>query len=208
MKKNYFLFIFSLMILFVGCSTLPRNSLHSQTIAKEKRTKTLESDFDVLYTLSYNLTQKAKDDFVSIELDSLLYKARLDFDSYTSFKSILESFFRIVETAKKDNIRNGAGSLGSTELYCFIHSKIDETIERFLIIGGKENHLEFGFLLKENQAYLVLNSFSARPINPKNDFIVYFESVPISLEDAKLLYDFISDEDALEKIRGIDHDEL
>ena len=181
MKKKYFLFIFSLMILFVGCSTLPRNPLHSQTIAKEKRTKTLESDFDVLYTLSYNLTQKAKDDFVSIELDSLLYKARLDFDSYTSFKSILESFFRIVETAKKDNIRNGAGSLGSTELYCFIHSKIDETI---------------------------LNSFSARPINPKNDFIVSFESVPISLEDAKLLYDFISDEDALEKIRGIDHDEL
>lgn len=201
MRKNYFFYIFVLAVFFAGCATLPKTSIHSQSIAKEKRVQTLESGFDVSYAVSYNLNKSEKDDFISIELDSLLYKTRLDFDSSASFKTILEYFFKIVETAKKDNIRNGSGLLGSTELYCFINSKIDESMERFLILNSKENHLEFGFLLKDNNSYLVVKSFRAKPINPKREFIISFESVPISFEDAKSLYNFMSDQERIEKIR-------
>jgi hypothetical protein len=142
---------------------------------------------------------KAKDDFISFKVDTMLYTYRFDFSVSNGMKAILDRFFTISNIADSQHRKNGQRYLGETTLYAYASSK--ETISRLVAKGKIANHVRFSFLLKDGKKYLVLEGFQVETLDGKLVIDDYIDSIPFHYDDIKKAYNFFNDTDKLEENR-------
>ena len=62
-----------------GCATLPSKALYTESTVTGVTVNTTNSQFDVVYAIDCCIMPKAKDDFISFKVDTMLYTYRFDF---------------------------------------------------------------------------------------------------------------------------------
>ena len=182
-----------------ACTTLPFKALYTEPAVAGVTVNTTNNQFDVVYTIDCCVMPKAKDDFISFKVDTMLYTYRFDFLVNNGMKGILERFFAINNIADSQHRQNGQRYLGETTLYAYASSK--ETISRLIAKGKIANHVRFSFLLKDGKKYLVLEGFQVQTLDGKLAIDDYIDSIPFHYDDIKKAYDFFNDTDQLEENR-------
>lgn len=183
----------------IGCTTLPSKALYREPTAAGVTVNTTDNHFDVVYAIDCCLMPKAKDDFISFKVDTMLYTYRFDFSVSNGMKAILDRFFTISNIADSQHRKNGQRYLGETTLYAYASSK--ETISRLVAKGKIANHVRFSFLLKDGKKYLVLEGFQVETLDGKLVIDDYIDSIPFHYEDIKKAYDFFCNAENLETTR-------
>ncbi len=201
MKKLIMLLIF--VLFFTGCKTLPLKGIYTKNIAQNKEIKTLESGFDISYSIDFNMAQKTKDDYVSFTLINTVHKYRLDFYANNEIKKIISDFIAINEQAVKSGYKDGTEIIGISLLYCYVFQDIesDDNATRLDAALEGKNAVQFGFLVKNKIPYLVLKKFHVKKIYGKQEINDNIESIAFYYDDIKKLYDFMNDADSIENIR-------
>lgn len=184
---------------FTACSTLPDKALYTEPIAKNISVNTLNSQFDVSYTLDCCIMPKKKNDFLSLNIDTMLYTCRLNFSVNNGMESILERFFAISEMADIQNKRNGIRYLGETTLFAYALFK--DTVTRLIVTGNMPNHVRFSFFMKDGEKYLLLESFHVQTLDGSLSIDDTIDSIPLRYEDIKKAYAFFHDEETLAATR-------
>ncbi|WP_253676120.1 hypothetical protein [Treponema sp. OMZ 305] len=182
-----------------ACTTLPLKALYTEPTVTGVTVNTENNHFDVVYAINCCVMPKAKDDFISFKVDTMLYTYRLDFSVNTGMKAILDRFFSISTLADSQHRQNGHRYLGETTLYAYASSA--ETISRLVAEGKIANHVRFSFLLKDGKKYLLLEGFQVQTLDGKLAIDDYIDSIPFHYDDIKKAYDFFNDTDQLEENR-------
>ena len=182
-----------------GCATLPSKALYTESTVTGVTVNTTNSQFDVVYAIDCCIMPKAKDDFISFKVDTMLYTYRFDFSVSNGMKAILDRFFTISNIADSQHRKNGQRYLGETTLYAYASSK--ETISRLVAKGKIANHVRFSFLLKDGKKYLVLEGFQVETLDGKLVIDDYIDSIPFHYDEIKKAYNFFNDTDKLEENR-------
>ena len=183
----------------IGCTTLPSKALYREPTAAGVTVNTTDNHFDVVYAIDCCLMPKAKDDFMSFKVDTMLYTYRLDFYITYGMKDILDRFFTISALADSQQRQNGHRYLGETTLYTYAVS--GKTISRLVAHGRVANHVRFSFLLKDGKKYLLLEGFQVKTLDGKLPIDDYIDSIPFHYEDIKKAYDFFCNAENLETTR-------
>ena len=182
-----------------ACTTLPSKALYTEPAVTGITVNTENNHFDVVYAIDCCVMPKAKDDFISFKVDTMLYTYRLDFSVNNGMKAILDRFFTISALADSQHKQNGHRYLGETTLYAYASS--EETISRLIASGKMANHVRFSFLLKGGKKYLLLEGFQVQTLDGKLAVDDYIDSIPFHYDDIKKVYDFFNDTEQLEENR-------
>ncbi len=182
-----------------ACTTLPSKALYTEPVAAGVTVNTTNHQFDVVYAIDCCVMPKAKDDFISFKVDTMLYTYRFDFSVNNGMKAILDRFFTISNIADSQHRQNGQRYLGETTLYVYASSK--ETISRLIAKGKIANHVRFNFLLKDGKKYLLLEGFQVETLDGKLTVDDYIDSIPFHYDDIKKAYSFFNDTNQLEENR-------
>ena len=184
---------------FTACTTLPSKALYTEPAVTGVTVNTENNHFDVVYAINGCVMPKAKDDFISFKVDTMLYTYRLDFSVNNGMKAILDRFFTISALADSQHRQNGHRYLGETTLYAYALS--EETISRLIATGKMANHVRFSFLLKDGKKYLLLEGLQVQTLDGKLAIDDYIDSIPFHYDDIKKVYDFFNDTEQLEENR-------
>ena len=184
---------------FTACTTLPSKALYTEPAVAGGTVNTTNNQFDVVYTIDCCVMPKAKDDFISFKVDTMLYTYRLDFSVNHGMKAILDRFFTISDMADSKNRKNGTQYLGEATLYAYAVSA--DTVGRLIVRGKNPNYVRFGFLLKDGKKYLLLEGFHVETLDGKLAVDDYIDSIPFHYGDIKKAYNFFNDTDQLEENR-------
>ncbi len=182
-----------------ACTTLPSKALYTEPVAAGVTVNTTNNQFDVVYAIDCCVMPKAKDDFISFKVDTMLYTYRLDFSVNHGMKAILDRFFTISDMADSKNRKNGTQYLGEATLYAYAVSA--DTVGRLIVRGKNPNYVRFGFLLKDGKKYLLLEGFQVETLDGKLTVDDYIDSIPFHYDDIKKAYNFFNDTDQLEEKR-------
>ena len=182
-----------------ACTTLPSKALYTEPVAAGVTVNTTNNQFDVVYAIDCCVMPKAKDDFISFKVDTMLYTYRLDFSVNHGMKAILDRFFTISDMADSKNRKNGTQYLGEATLYAYAVSA--DTVGRLIVRGKNPNHVRFNFLLKDGKKYLLLEGFQVETLDGKLTVDDYIDSIPFHYDDIKKAYNFFNDTDQLEEKR-------
>jgi len=182
-----------------ACTTLPAKALYTESKVTDVTVNTENSHFDVVYAIDCCVMPKAKDDFVSFKVDTMLYTYRFDFSINYGMKGILDQFFTISNLADSQDRNNGIRYLGETTLYAYALS--EGSISRLIVNGKKPNHVRFSFLLKDGKKYLLLEGFHVETLDGKLAVDDFIDSIPFRYDDVKKAYDFFHDTEDLEATR-------
>ena len=197
--KTVWLPIVVCTLCLTACTTLPSNALYTESAVTGVTVNTENNHFDVVYAIDCCVMPKAKDDFISFKVDTMLYTYRLDFSVNNGMKAILDRFFTISALADSQHKQNGHRYLGETTLYAYASS--EETISRLIASGKMANHVRFSFLLKGGKKYLLLEGFQVQTLDGKLAVDDYIDSIPFHYDDIKKVYDFFNDTEQLEENR-------
>ena len=151
----------SCILYITGCSSLPDTALYAEPIAKDVSVNTINDQFDVSYTIDCCVMPYKKKDFLSVNIDTMLYTYRLNFSIQRGMKAILDRFFSISEMADMQSKKNGIRYLGETTLYAY--ALFENSITRLVVNSKIQNHVRFSFLLKDGEKYLLLERFQQFP---------------------------------------------
>lgn len=182
-----------------ACKTLPAKALYMEPAAADVTVNTENSHFDVVYAIDCCVMPKAKDDFVSLQVDTMLYTYRFDFSVNHRMKDILDRFFTMSKMADYQNRKNGIRYLGETTLYAYALS--ENTVSRLIVSGKRANHVQFSFLLKDGKKYLLLEGFRLQTLDNKLAIDDSLDSIPFHYDDIKKAYDFFHNTEQLEETR-------
>ena len=182
-----------------ACTTLPSKALYTEPAVTGITVNTENNHFDVVYAIDCCVMPKAKDDFISFKIDTMLYTYRLDFSVNYGMKAILDRFFTISALADSQHRQNGQRYLGGATLYAYASSA--DTISRLVVNGKTANHIRFSFLLKDGKKYLLLEGFQVETLDGKLTVDDYIDSIPFHYDDIKKAYNFFNDTDQLEENR-------
>ena len=182
-----------------GCATLPSKALYTEPTAAGVTVNTTDNHFDVVYAIDCCIMPKAKDDFMSFKVNTMLYTYRFDFYMTYGMKDILDRFLTISALADSQQRQNGHRYLGETTLYTYAVS--GKTISRLVAHGRIANHVRFSFLLKDGKKYLLLEGFQVKTLDGKLPIDDYIDSIPFHYEDIKKAYDFFCNAENLETTR-------
>lgn len=201
MKKLIIPLIF--ILLFTGCKTLPLTGIYTKNIAQNKEVKTLESAFDISYSIDFTMAKKSNDDYISFTLINTVHKYRLDFYANNEIKKILSDFMMMNETAAKNGYKDGTEIIGTSLLYCYVFQDMEseDNATRLDANAAGKNAVQFGFLVKNKASYLVLKKFHVQKIYGKQEIDDNIESIAFYYDDIKKLYDFMTDTDSIKNIR-------
>ncbi len=204
-KKSFLTFAIVWFTCLTGCKILPLTGIYRYGIADGKSIKTLESGFDITYAVDFNVAKKPADDYISFTLVNTVRTYRLDFYACNEIKTVIADFLALHERAVKNGLKNGIEHIGDSLLYCYVISEEggSETVTRADAVSGGKNTVEFSFLVKDNVSYLVLNKFRVQTIYGKEKLNSWVESIPFSYGDIKKLYDVMTDEGNVNKVRRI-----
>lgn len=182
-----------------ACTTLPSKALYTESAVADVMVNTENNRFDVVYAIDCCVMPKAKNDFISFKIDSMLYTYRLDFSVKHGMKDILDRFFAISHLADLQDRKNGIRYLGETTLYAYASSA--DTVSRLIANGKIPNHVRFSFLLKDGKQYLLLEGFQVQTLDGKLAVDDSIDSIPFHYDDIKKVYDFFTDTKGLEETR-------
>ena len=182
-----------------ACTTLPSKALYTEPAVTGVTVNTENNNFDVVYAIDCCVMPKAKNDFISFKVDTMLYTYRFDFSVNHGMMDILNRFFTISNMADYQNRKNGIQYLGETTLYAYASSA--DTVSRLVVNGKIPNHVRFSFLLKDGKKYLVLEGFQVETLDGKLGVDDYTDSIPFHYDDIKKVYDFFNDTEQLEENR-------
>lgn len=182
-----------------ACTTLPSKALYTEPAVTGVTVNTENNNFDVVYAIDCCVMPKAKNDFISFKVDTMLYTYRLDFSVNNGMKAILDRFFTISALADSQHKQNGHRYLGETTLYAYASS--GEIISRLIANGKMANHVRLSFLLKDGKKYLLLEGFQVQTLDGKLAVDDYIDSIPFHYDDIKKVYDFFNDTEQLEENR-------
>ena len=196
--KLLFCSIFCLFY-FTACSTLPDQALYTEQIAQNVRMNTLNMQFDVSYTVDCCVMPKKKNDFLSLNIDTMLYTCRLNLSINAGMRTILDRFFAISDMADIQNKQNGIRYLGETSL--FAYAFFEDTVTRLIVTSKIPNHVRFSFFMKDGERYLLLESFHVQTLDGPLAIDDAIDSIPLRYEDIKKVYTFFTDEEALAATR-------
>ena len=187
------------VVCLTACTTLPSKALYTEPAVAGVTVNTTNNQFDVVYAIDSCVMPKAKDDFISFKVDTMLYTYRFDFSVNNGMKTILDRFFTISNIADSQQRQNGQRYLGEMTLYAYALS--EETISRLIAKGKIANHVRFSFLLKDGKKYLVLDGFQVQTLDGKLAVDDFIDSIPFHYGDIKKVYDFFNDAEGLEATR-------
>lgn len=199
MLKTAFIPAVVCVFCLTACTTLPSKALYIDPAVAGVTVNTENAHFDVVYAIDCCVMPKAKDDFISFKIDTMLYTYRLDFAVNHGMKDILDSFFTVSKLAASQNRNNGIRYLGETTLYAYASS--ENTISRLIVNGKSANHVRFSFLLKEGKKYLLLEGFQVETLDKKLAVDDFIDSIPFHYDDIKKVYNFFTDRKGLEETR-------
>jgi len=198
MLKTAFLAVICILCI-TGCSSLPDTALYTEPIAKDVSVNTINDQFDVSYTIDCCVMPYKKKDFLSVNIDTMLYTYRLNFSIQRGMKAILDRFFSISEMADMQSKKNGIRYLGETTLYAY--ALFENSITRLVVNSKIQNHVRFSFLLKDGEKYLLLERFQVTTLDGPLTIDDTVDSIPFKYEDIKKVYDFFNNEESLESVR-------
>lgn len=187
------------LTILTGCASVPETALFAEPIVYSTDTVSLPSNFDLSYSMHYQVMNKAAKDCVSIRVKTMLYDYRFDFLVSKDITKIFNHFLQISEMAEKQQRKNGFEHLAASTLHAYAYS--ENTVARVVVDGIKPNWLGFSFLLRDGERYLVIDGFkaeslsSALPINSK------IESILLKYDDVKKMTEFLHDTDTIEELR-------
>lgn len=182
-----------------ACSTLPDQALYTEPIVKDIRMNTLNSQFDVSYSIDCCVMPKKKKDFLSLNIETMLYTCRLNLSIDDGMKAILDRFFTISGMADIQNKQNGIRYLGETTL--FAYAFFENTVTRLIVTSKLPNHVRFSFFMKDGEKYLLLESFHVKTLDGLLEIDDVIDSIPLRYEDIKKAYTFFTDKEGLTAIR-------
>ncbi|AGT45212.1 hypothetical protein [Treponema pedis] len=202
MKKIIFLVFMSLYL--VSCTTLPLTGIYGHNIANNVEVNTLESGFDISYSIDFNIGKDAKNDYISFTLYNTVHKYRLDFYANKEIKKIIADVIALNEYVGQHGKKYGSEKIGTSLLYCYSFSGIggNEEITRLDANADGKNAVEFSFLVKDKNTYLVLNKFHIKRIYGEQTLDDDVESIPFYYSDIKKLYDFMNNAEYIDKVRS------
>ena len=105
MLKTAFLAVICILCI-TGCSSLPDTALYTEPIAKDVSVNTINDQFDVSYTIDCCVMPYKKKDFLSVNIDTMLYTCRLNLSINAGMRTILDRFFAISDMADIQNKQN------------------------------------------------------------------------------------------------------
>lgn len=182
-----------------ACTTLPPKELYTDAIAANVIVDTVNSHFDVSYSIDCCMMPKKKDDFISFKIDTMLCTYRLDFSVNHGMKDILDRFFTISEMTDVQNKNNGIRYLGEATLYAY--ASFENTVSRLIVSSKIPNHIRFSFLLKNGEKYLLMEGFQVKTLDGQLAIDDYVDGVPFLYADIKKAYMFFDDEEKLASVR-------
>lgn len=191
------------ILVFTGCKTLPLTGIYTKNIVENKEIKTLESGFDISYSIDFNMAKNSKEDYISFTLINTVHKYRLDFYAHNEIKNIISDFITMNEKAAKNGYKDGTEIIGTSLLYCYVFqdSENEDNATRLDANVEGKNAVQFGFLVKNKAPYLVLKKFRVKKIYGNQEIDDNIESVIFYYDDIKKLYDFMNDADSIKNIR-------
>ncbi|MGP1490098.1 MAG: hypothetical protein ACTTI6_03370 [Treponema sp.] len=160
---------------------------------------TLNSQFDVSYSIDCCVMPKKKKDFLSLNIETMLYTCRLNLSIDDGMKTILDRFFTISGMADIQNKQNGIRYLGETTL--FAYAFFENTVTRLIVTSKLPNHVRFSFFMKDGEKYLLLESFHVKTLDGLLEIDDVIDSIPLRYEDIKKAYTFFTDKEGLTAIR-------
>lgn len=201
MNKFVKLILMSIIIIaLTNCTSLPDQIIRKETVIGKTNVTTLTSNFNVSYTIEFNVNKNEKNDSVLITLETAINNYKLYFPANKDIKKIFAEFLRLAEIASQKN-KDGFENIGDTNLLCYAYCENEEELTRVDVIGNVHDKINFIFLTKNKIPYLVLNGFYTKTLFGKEKIDSYIESIPISYEDVKSVYEFMCDIENIKRLR-------
>lgn len=187
------------VVMLTGCMSVPEKELFAEPIVYNTDTVSLPSNFDLSYSMHYQIMNNPAKDRVSIRVRTMLYDYRFDFSASKDIANIFNRFLHIAAMAENQQRKNGFEHLAESTLHAYAYS--GNTVTRILVDGTKPNWLGFSFLLKDGERYLVIDGFKAESLSPALPIKSKIESIVLKYDDVKKMNDFLREKTTIEEIR-------